>query len=282
MSRPASLLLVFIAALSLSCSKHSTGPDNTFSLKLSVADGRGIPVSGLRVSLINDLSASYVFLNRARVNPSSSLAVTTFGVEAPVAFHGSLTVESLKGVDVAGLFDASLRPAGVYTVNWDVPDGLSSGVYRCRFVATDSAGTTILFRDSIFASLYANDPALCVIGWTDASGNFETTDESAFPNLLGLPPIPLTGSAGPTVIGSFIYSDSVAVTLTDTLNHLGMVSRTLIRQGPNSMSVVWTPTLTGSAPDIGGKSAIVPPVAGPSPVVPKAWKLRQNYPNPFN
>lgn len=273
------------ASISLSCSRSTTGPDHTFSLKLSVKDTHGNPVPGLRVSMINDITPSVGMTKRIPGNPARPQAVTTIGFDAPVVFRGSLSVVSMRGIPLADLIDGAPRRQGSYQVNWTTPAQLPSGVYQCRFVATDSSGGSVLFRDSMFVSLYQVDPASCVIGWTNVSGILETGDPSLFPSLLQLPPLRMTDASGPSVIGTFTYADSVTITLSDTLNHLGMVGRGVVRQGQNAIDILWMPTaMSGASGYITQQKSSLPDssVTPDSSVVPTQWKLRQNYPNPFN
>lgn len=275
------------ATIALACSKDSVGPDNGFSLKLLVRDAGGKSVAGLRVSAFNDLAVSPGPSKRLRDRSSRPQSVTTIVFQSPVSYRGSLTLLTMKGATVADLFDNALRPAGVYSVNWATDAGLLCGVYWCRLVATDSSRGLVLFHDSVLVSFHHTDPSMSVIGWTNGSGVFETRNEALFPNLFQLPPIPMTDATGPTVIGSFAYSDSVTITLEDTASQLTMSKRGVIKQGQNSIDVAWSPTLTrgfrGEATQNGGRN-----VRGLSTIdtvvviVPTTWKLYQNYPNPFN
>ena len=270
--------------MTFGCSRHTTGPDQSFSLKISVKDPRGNPVAGLRVSMVNDLAMSAGSGKRGPGPPARPLSTTSLGFEAPKVFRGTLGILSIKGNRVVDLLAGTLLPAGAFRVNWTPDAVLTNGVYVCRFSAADTGTGSVLFRDSNYVVLHDIDPALCVIGWTNGSGEYETGDPALFPNLIPLPPIPLTDASGPTVIGTFRYLDSVTVTVVDTLNHIGLAKRTAITNGTNAMDVLWVPSTIYNAI---GDVRITAQLLGPSPisdsvVVPTQWKLRQNYPNPFN
>ncbi len=267
------------------CKNGGVNPVSGFSFRLNVTNTQGVPVAGLRVSLMNDLTTNPFIFRGSGTHLSSVAAVTSISFDAPVAFVGSLTVHDLAGSEVASLLDSSLRPAGRYLVHWSGPDASANGLYRSVLRALDSSGTRLLFSDSILVALQEPDPALSVVGWTDGSGVFETGNTLLFPYLFNLGPITMTDATGPTALGSFRYLNTATVTLTDTATHRSMSTRIGITDGPTTAPVVWNPTGPSVAPARAGaepegtgrlfKDSVIV-------VVPQSWKLYQNYPNPFN
>jgi len=212
-------------------------------------------------------------------------AVTTLNFDSPVSFAGSMVISDLEGTVVSKLLDGSAHRTGSYAVSWIVPDGTPNGVYRCVFVGKDSSGQRTLFADSILIALEQGDPQTSVVGWTGANGEFETRDRLLVPGILGLPPIPMTTAEGHDPVGTFMYSDTVAVTLTDTSTQQSMTVRRSVADQPNTISVIWNPGAPG-APPFGSRDRLSR--IGSSlrdsiiETTPTAWKLYQNYPNPFN
>ena len=89
-------------------------------------------------------------------------------------------------------------------------------------------------------------------------------------------------SAG-NLFGSFTLSDSVVVTVTDTVTQGSQQVRTMVPNGVNSIAIVWSPSSQSITPDTPRNNAVRPigDVVRPTGTG-FAWKLNQNYPNPFD
>lgn len=276
----------------LSCNDNPTGERGTFfGLTITVRDTSGHPVPGLRVSAWNKLDG----LNYPPL-PKGSRTTSTSSVmfALPRASRVHLSVVNLDGSAVATLSDGDLREAGVHMYQWTIDTTLPTRVYKCLFLArADTIGNPLVFRDSIYVVLMlAPDITTSVLGWTSgAAGSFETDDPLFFPNVFPLPWLRHT-MEDPTVIDSFRISDSVRITLTDTLRHISQRYWAVVRAHTlNSIELTWNPLAAADPPegDPATRSRTVPASGGvlhvadplPSPV-PTEYRLWQNFPNPFN
>ncbi len=279
--------VVFLTAGSISCRSDSAGPgtDNgqSFLLKISVNNASGTPVSGLRISawnLIAPAPQSKGLSKAAQPNTPLASSILPFGVGSLAKI--TLGVYELDGRLVASLATDRISVPGRYKTTLSIVESVPTRVFKCRLIAQDTGTGAILFRDSIYAVLWQPDATQSILGWTGPDGGFETRDTLMFPNLLALPPLGQTDATG-THVGYFTLSDSVVITITDTVTHGSQQVRSAVKKGVNTIVVVWNPASPSIIPDARPVSSAQPPrgvvtVAGPGAV----WALDQNYPNPFD
>jgi hypothetical protein len=288
--------LLFTGLFCFSCKDKGTNPipveDTSFRFKVIVKNTAGNPVNGLRVSAWNILSVNgslYKTSTQKLSKKSNISSSVTLGFSAPVAAKITFSIFNLKDQEIATLINGQ-RESGQYTVQWNipwtVPPAIPSGVYKCKLVATKTSSDTVIFRDSIYAVLHNYDPDINIIGWTSQGGLFETTDALLFPRVLDLPPLVHT-NMDPDSLGTFSYTDSVAIVLTDTVAHTQQRINVAIGKQVNAYNLTWNPqnsqlarvkqesTPLTKLQSIASDTLIIE-------VPPLAWKLYQNYPNPFN
>jgi len=294
-------LIVLTAALIFSSCQHETDPvrpGDEFYLRISVATPDGAAVPGIRISAWNRLSfGALSTMKRSsslRVNPGS----TSFGFDLKSVCRATFTIFDLNDKLVRTLFDATAN-AGRYALIWDARDAqaapVRTGVYKCRFAVRDTSSGAPVFQDSIYAVLWQPDPAVSVLGWTSATGRFETKETLWFPNLYDLPLLIATLETDPTPVGSFTLLDTISIVLTDTTTNRQQYFQSVVKDGANDFELVWNPPAARAlAPAraqhfYSGNSPATP--ASPDSVVllsivgivlPPDWRLHQNYPNPFN
>ncbi len=252
-----------------------------FSVSITVTDTLSRPVRGLQISVLTGLAGVQRPLRSALPPSQIFTASTTLGFECAQTARVSLTVLDLDNRPVSTIVDQALLGAGSYSFTWSTPRDLPTRVFKCRFMARDTANNSLLFADSNYAVLWQRDPMLAAIGTTSAAGTFTTPDSLLFPNVLALPPLVLTGSLDPTPLGEFSVRDTVTFVLTDTVSRRSQFFHAVTGNGPNILALLWNPSSPLSPANHGG---IVPPESS-SPGGPGGgltWKLRQNYPNPFN
>lgn len=281
------LTAISVIPLLISCKSDSTGPSavtpHHFSLNISVRNSNGGPVPGLRISAWNLLSpVTQPGLLKRVSHPPTTQSVTSIAFETPVASSVDLSAFELDGTLARTIFSNDRAAPGRYSTNWIIHGQVPTRVFKCRFVARDTASGVVLFKDSIYAVLQQPDASISILGWTDASGTFETQDTLLFPNLLTLPPLVCTDANG-TRLGTFSITDSVLVTLSDTTAQKSHQFARIVRDGVNDIQLVWNPT-AASAIDSETQHAPQGPArqAARNSTSTLAWKLEQNAPNPFN
>jgi hypothetical protein len=287
--------LLFLTGLFFfSCKDRGTNPitvdDTNFHFKIIIKDPAGNAINGLRVSawgvlsIDNQLYRTSISSQLNKVNKIQAATVLTFSLakKAYVIF----SVFNLLNQEIIRLTDEP-KLAGLYTVSWNAQSTPSfivpSGVYKCRLFAKSTTSDSVLFQDSIYAVLHQPDPQISVVGWTSQSGIFETTNALLFPKVLDPPALLRTNSTGPNIIGTFNYTDSVAVFLTDTTTHKQQLYYLTIGKQTNTFNLTWNPT-TSPIFSIAGSLSISSDTLGVEipTVIPSSWNLYQNYPNPFN
>ena len=290
MIKPQRLGLVCALFLSVcSCDNGGIGPTDknqqVFSLTVSVVDANGNPVSGLIISAWNRITG----LPAAKINPRTPLiqkvtSISTIGFEVPVASHVRIDAFELDDQLFTTIVDLPVAAAGRHSAQLSIQSPGGMRVFKCRLVATDVSSGSLLYRDSIYAVLWQNDNVLSIIGTTTSRGIFQTQDSLLFPNVLSLPPITMTAATDPTPLGTLHISDSVTVTLSDTVARSTQSYLCSIKRGSNDIRLVWTPGTTLSPlPEYRGIVQIATPSSARRAARPElAWKLEQNYPNPFN
>jgi hypothetical protein len=284
-------LLLFIGLILFSCKDKGTDvmqdKNNSFQFKISVKDAAGNPVNGLRVSAWDVLSIDNLLKKASGTNQLNktemTYAVSTLNFSIAANAYVSLTVHNLRNNEVDTLFER-VGQAGQHAINWAPSFSYPSGVYKILLKASND---TIHFQDSIYAVCHTPDPEETVIGWITQNGVFEVADNSLFPNNLDLPTFLQTNSGGPDVIGTFNYTDSVAVVLTDTSTNKQQWYYVTIGKQKNTFNLIWDPPhnpLVSSKQDFHPITKIQS-IADDTAIVeipPLKWKLEQNYPNPFN
>lgn len=277
------LLLIGLALLALRCKDdQTTGPppvaEQPFNVSITVKDGSGQGIPGLRISAWSKLPFS---LPNGDGTPPGVLAVTS------VPFLvGSLSRVNLSLFEMDGSLHSSIwidtLSMGSYVARVSIHEFIPTHVYKCRMVARALVADSIMFRDSIYVVLHQPDASIGILGWTDQSGKFQSSDTLLFPNVLGLPPIPQTGPGGPQPLGSFSIGDTLLITLTDTTTARAQTFTRAIHKGANDMQLIWNPV----EPDRSIRKALrvdkgatfIQRMSG----VKAQWALEQNYPNPFD
>jgi len=273
--------------LLFSCTDDTTSPPplTEFSVKISVKNPSGTPVAGLRISAWNHLPSSVFPENqKTRDIPASPLSASTIQFSIPMRARINLEVFEFDGSHASTLVDQILD-AGMHTVNWYNQVHRPTRVYYYRLIAKDTATTSPLFRDSLFAVLWHVDSEIAILGWSSLAGTFETSDKLLFPNVLDLPTLIHTGEQGPDSLNTFVIPDMVTIGLTDTVTHQHMKFDRVIKKGiANNIELVWNPTLSKQWVPYhlprGEQQATIR--TNRLAMVLFDWKLYQNYPNPFN
>ena len=194
--------------------------DKEFHVKISVKDPAGNPVSGLRVSatgiltIENQLTYKSLPLSLKPNRSGQIQALTSVRFSTAANAFVMLTLLDLRGQRIDTLV-YSPKSAGLYSINLGIPYGSLSGVYLCRLSAVNDS---VHFQDSIYIVYHNPDPNQNVVGWTNQSGVFQESDINLFPHNLDLPMFAQTNSSGPEIVGTFEYTDSVSIVLTDTTN----------------------------------------------------------------
>ncbi|MCK4632435.1 MAG: hypothetical protein KAT79_04140 [candidate division Zixibacteria bacterium] len=163
--------------------------------------------------------------------PNPFHETTTFNFALPDAGDYRLIVKDLHNEIVDSVVGSA--SAGVTEIEWDaslVPDG----VYCCNLTIADS--NAVLFSESLYAVKWQPIPA--TLGYTSTDGVFETDDSLSFPGVWVLPELIQTSETS-ELIGSFSYSDTVTIVLTDTLAGIDQMFNKAITSGVNQFDLVW-------------------------------------------
>jgi hypothetical protein len=276
------IAVLFLGVLFYSCTNQYDPEDmrfgTPFSLTLKVQDSLGNPVKGLQVSAYN-LAVDSVLAKKSITAGTGATTTVSFAVSKSSFID--LTVYNLDGSTAATVVHQT-HDAGYYSCLLNFQD-IQAGtrVYKAVITAVDDSSSKELFRDSVYLTMWRQDPAMSILGYTSASGTFGTGDSIAFPNILTLPALMRTTETGTEPLYVFTIPNEVVFTLCDTLHEVGMRVVKTIQRGKNEFVIQWNP-------EAGYKtSAIVKqPIPGivkkdiiPLPV---NFRLYQNYPNPFH
>jgi hypothetical protein len=229
----AGIMLVIV----LGCSDDGTGPSKgAFSFKVTVVDGNGDPMPGIRISrqchlegvipvsageIRDDASLDHVETIQPpsqfssgppRPNPASGGVALPFGL--PVQCMVELRILDWLDKEVFSPFSLPAGP-GSLTLAWPLVDSLDArvpdGVYHVTIEARDQSTDEKLYSDAVYFTSYnSDDPYRTGIGHTSWSGRFSTYDKGYFPSAQGH-----DAQMGYTVMGEptneFSFSDSVTV-----------------------------------------------------------------------
>jgi hypothetical protein len=290
------IILLFSGLLLSSCKDKITDPaliDNSdFRFTINIKDTKGNPVKGLRVSAWGVLSIENQLYKPGTLDQikkqAKIQAQTSFTFSFVRDAYVKFSVFNLLDQEVAHLIDES-KPAGLHQISWDAstPSSVvSSGAYKCRIIAKSITSDSVFYQDSVYAVLHQPDPQISVLGWTSQSGMFETANVVLFSYVLNPPTFLRTNSASPDIIGTFNYTDSVSVCLTDTITHEQEMYYLTIGKQKNTFNLTWNPAPVAPPIPIFSITEKSSKLSDTVTVIPvttlTAWKLYQNYPNPFN
>jgi len=219
---------------------NSTGSGrHTPLMTIKAVDSTGAPVPGLVVGSIN--LSDYL----PRPLPGQALPSTQIDFSIPEQGYVTLVIHNYYGNMIDVLLDDELFSAGSSSVEWD-NSSLRSGFYLYHMEVTSSPDAPPDFVSDKWVILEtAPDPAQGMIGVTDDSGLFVTSDALLFPCVLSDPP-PIVrydqfGSIIDTVYD--FYTDTVVVTLSDTAEpNRYLYFKRAVETTPNSFELLWTPT----------------------------------------
>lgn len=253
-----------------------------FVFRLTVKNQGGHPVPRLRVSVYPSVDVGSLprFPAGQSVRGVTASSTVNFGVATPARV--SLSLNDLDGSPIQTALENRLLNAGVYAYTLSLHRSDGARVMVCRFVAADSGTGAVVFRDSMYVTLWQPDYQIATAGYTSEGGIFESRDSLSFPYILSLPPIIVTRN-DPTPLGAFTFPDSCTITVVDTASAARMTFVRHLVRGSNDISVTWNPTASPGPVSWKGLSSGVPPsLLEPVNRNVFEWRLYQNYPNPFN
>ncbi len=163
--------------------------------------------------------------------PNPFHGTTTFSFALPDAGDYRLIVKNLHNEIVDSVVGSV--SAGVTEIEWDA-SLLPVGVYCCNLTIVDA--DSILFSECQYAVKW--QPNAAILGYTSSDGTYETDDSLSFPGVWVLPELIRTGESG-EMIGTFSYSDTVTIVLTDTLAGVDQMFSKAITSCVNQFELVW-------------------------------------------
>ena len=235
------ILILFLA--NISCKNNPASINNNtdnFSVTINVKDSNGQPVQGISVSIYNDADSSSLGIAES---PKVLQANTSILFSVAESSLVSLGIYELDGRLVQNLATDRNLGQGVfeYVVSLNV-ENVGTRVYKGILTAVNDTTKQVLFKDSIYITLLDNSPENSILGYTSKSGTFETTDSLSFPNILTLPPIVETNATGPAPIGVFSFSQSIVITLIDTVTSRSVSYVRQVIKGQNVFNLTWNPS----------------------------------------
>ena len=277
------ILILFL--VNISCKSNPVSINNktdNFSLTINVKDSNGQPVQGISISIYNDADSSSLGIAES---PKVLQANTSIFFSVAESSLVSLGIYELDGRLVQNLATDRKVGEGVfeYVVSLNI-ENVGTRVYKSILTAVNDTTKQILFKDSIYITLLDNSPENSILGNTSKSGTFETTDSLSFPNILTLPPIVETNESGPAPIGVLSFSQSIVITLMDTLTSRYVSYVRQVIKGQNVFDLTWNPSAgsTSTNPSVSMKrlERMNPFSADTVILPPPRWELAQNFPNP--
>ncbi len=242
------LLFLFTAAASLnSCTTTSTEPESTSDnslFSISVKDGNGQPVKNLKINVWNYFPLSARKAN-FQMKVQQVMASNRVDYQLPERSFVTIALYNLDGKLSKELIHDTLNP-GYYSILNNFEDGhFNERVHKCLMTAT-AISSGIILRDSTYLVYWAPDSNAGYLGFTSDKGEFSSNDSLAFPHLFNLPAFNKTSENGPTSIGTFTLSDSIVITVTDTLTgkYMQLTKRMTAGTKSNHFGIVWAPTLS--------------------------------------
>lgn len=284
------LFLVTIGSL-LAC-EDSQGPvvPESFRLQIVIADARGDPVPGLRISAFNNVP-DWVLQDPSgppcapTASTSKVLGRATLAFCVPESARVRITALDVEHTPLRLLWNETLPP-GQHTLAWDQRDEtgnpLPGGLYVFQFDAFDPGNSHLLFSDSELALYHRG--AEEILGFTDGSGRIEIPDRKRFPTLFDPGPLQARDADG-NDRGAFRILDSVTIVAVDTLTWRAQCFTREIIDAPQVVRLTWSPTSQTSGtipqptPAKGGVRSASIPVPGPAD-----WSSCSLVvvPNPYN
>ena len=275
------LFTILLAFVFISCNENSvdSNSEDSFALSINIVDSNNNPLKNINVSIWDKINSNNI---KKKISKSNILAATTIGFALPQKCFVSMNMYNLNNEIIDRVVYKELQ-AGSYLYTWNT--SIPNGVFKCKFItSSDSMETNIFYKDSIYVVLIAPDPSISLIGKTDASGKITTSDKLLFPNLYNLPPIPLTSSESPEILGHFTFSDSVIIDLSDESFSNERLYYREITNGVNKINLNWNDGIirSNNAKIINASKFTNGMLVRNMADIPKDWKLNQNFPNPFN
>jgi hypothetical protein len=251
--------------LCLSCS-DSTSPKpvpSSFELRIRVTDSTGAPLPNLCVhgwNKVPDWVAAIVGYGQSKAadfpdtlqlpdslrfdppHPNPFANMTIFRFATPEICAARLQLVDLEGSVMRTILDGPLPP-GEHSVFWDgSPQSGASRIYQARFDVWTPARDTLLFQDSICVARYFPDPSLSMgqLGFTDEQGVITLDDRLFFPGTYAHNPIEAIDVEG-SARGFFTFSDTLVITVTDTLSNAQQIYERVMTPLANDFTVIWQP-----------------------------------------
>ena len=267
----------FLVAVFLlnSCKDNSVQPANSFSLTVQVKDNSGNVMPNVNVSMRSNIKIIPLGYPH-KVSTFKNIPTTVVGkfnhitiIEAdtflvpqsfqldqnyPNPFYDytniifslkqncfvDISVYDLNGLKKTNLAHSKLN-TGSYQLNTNWNGITTNGVYKVNLTtSSDSLEGNILFKDSIYVAFLQLDPAVTVAGKTDSNGKLTITDKLLFPNLYELPPLTRTSFDNPSPLGSFYYTDTVTITVSNETFSTTQSFNNFIKNGANSYILNWS------------------------------------------
>jgi len=178
-------------------------------------------------------------LDGSAPNPLSPHGVLRFSLAEPCS--ASLRVQDLDGQPVRSLVDGA-SAAGAHQVAWDgrddAGDVLPPSVYLARLEVWTLDRTVLAFADSTWFGIFTPDPddEATWLGFTGADGRVTSTDRARFPCLYSHPPLIARTEEG-VELGTFLYTDTLAIVVQDTVSGEFRTSRQFLGPGANRFEI---------------------------------------------
>jgi len=281
------IIIILISILLCNCTEQSTEPNDdegSFSFKVRVVDDSNNPLENMKVG--------------SWYHPSNNILPSEIGIYKIDEPNVSTTINfSIKENCIAnmGIYDLNNRLVktvihdnllyeGFHQLILDANDLIGS-VYKYVLTTRDTSNT-IFFKDSLYAVLITVDEFNNEMGFTNASGEFESNNQLYFPSLYALPELIHTTEVEPSPIQTFSITDTITIMITDPINNITGNYIKTIKNGRNEFTLTFPGSIAlQKSIDISDKRTIE---NSNGIIINKLsntafdWELHQNYPNPFN